>query len=233
MRRTPTAAGLALPGRIRSHRGALLPRPMRWSGLLTLVLSLAACAHTPHTMPVKETVMTTPDTAAATNPTLAAEHTGKRFLKLIERLNAGESLALGALAEAMGVPVAEMEPRHNGFSAAVPLDDHWSYALELWQDSASAPWAAINLQFDHADDHEYADFSPVCGMSLAAYREAFRASGYAEKIDRDTDGRLLAVSYATDRMFIVLMPGMKASDQDKSNPSCVRRIELMNRANGG
>lgn len=231
MRRTPTAAGPALPRRTRSHRGALVPRPMRWSGLLILALSLSACA--PHNMPVKEPVMTTPDTAAATNPTLAAELAGKRFLKLIERLNAGEPLALGALAEAMDVPVAEMEPRHNGFSAVVSLGDQWSYALELWQDSPSAPWAAINLQFDHADDHEYADFSSVCGMSLAAYREAFRASGYAEKIDRDTDGRLLAVSYATDRMFIVLKPGMKASDQDKSNPSCVHRIELMNRAAGG
>ncbi|MBL8262224.1 MAG: hypothetical protein JNM58_07360 [Xanthomonadaceae bacterium] len=174
--------------------------------------------------------MTTPDTA--TPATIAAEDAGKRFLKLIERLNAGESLALGALAEAMDVPVAEMEPRHNGFSAAVSLDDHWSYALELWQDSPSAPWAAINLQFDHADDHEYADFSLVCGMTLAAYREAFKASGYPEKLDHDASGRLLAASYATDRMFIILKPGMKGAD-DKSNPSCVRRIELMNRANGG
>lgn len=232
MRRTPTAAGLALAGRTRSPTGPSAPWPMRWGGLLTLALSLSACAHAPHSTPVKDSVMTTPDTAAATNPTLAAELAGKRFLKLIERLNAGESLALGALAEAMDVPVAEMEPRHNGFSAAVSLDDHWSYALELWQDSPSAPWAAINLQFDHAVDHEYADFSAVCGMSLAAYREVFRGAGYAEKIDRDTDGRLLAVSYATDRMFIVLMPGMKASDLDKSTPSCVRRIELMNRASG-
>jgi hypothetical protein len=203
---------------------------MRWGGLLILAFSLSACASAPHTMPVKESVMTTHDTA--TPATLAAEDAGKRFLKLIERLNAGDAPSLGELAEIMGIPVAQMEPRHNGFSAAVAIDDHWSYALELWQDSASGPWVAINLQFDHADDHEYADFSLVCGMTLAAYGEVFKASGYLEKLDHDASGRLLAASYATDRMFIILKPGMKSAD-DKSTPSCVRRIELMNRANGG
>lgn len=207
------------------------PHPLR-VGLVMLALSLSACTHTPHAMPAKESVMITPDNAAASSATLVAEDAGKRFLKLIERLNAGDALSLGALAEIMGIPVAQMEPRHNGFSAAVAIDDHWSYALELWQESASGPWAAINLQFDHADDREYADFSPVCGMTLAAYRETFKASGYSEKLDHDASGRLLAASYATDRMFIILKPGMKSAD-DKSTPSCIRRIELMNRANGG
>lgn len=230
MRRIPTAAGMAPAGRTRSLTGPSAPWSTRWGGLLVLALSLSACARAPHTMPVKESVMTTHDTA--TPATLAAEDAGKRFLKLIERLNAGDALSLGALAEIMGVPVAQMEPRHNGFSAAVAIDEHWFYALELWQESASGPWAAINLQFDHADDHEYADYSPVCSMTLAAYREAFKASGYPEKLDHDASGRLLAASYTTERMFIILKPGMKSAD-DKSAPSCVRRIELMNRANGG
>lgn len=195
-------------------------------GLMMLALSLSACTHAPHAMPAKESVMPTPD--AATPATIAAEDAGKRFLKLIERLNAGDAPSLGALAEIMGIPVAQMEPRHYGYSAMVPIDDHWFYALELWQDASSEPWTAVTLQLDHADDHEYADFAPVCAMSLAAYRKVFKASGYSETLDRDQSGELLSVSYPTDRMFILLTPGMKRSDQ-ASSPSCVRRIELMNR----
>lgn len=201
-------------------------------GFLAISLALSACAHAPRAMPAKSAATMVDDADPATEPALRPEDVGQRFLKLIERLHAREPLSLGAFAEAMGVPVAWMEPRHNGFSTSVAIDDRWSYALELWQESASGPWVAINLQFDHADDHEHADFSPVCGISLAAYREAFKASGYSEALDRDASGGLLAVAYATDRMFIVLTPGMKVSDE-ASSPSCVRRIELMNQAKPG
>ncbi len=96
----------------------------------------------------------------------------------------------------MDVPVVEMEPRHNGYSAALPLSESWLYALELWHETASSPWASIVLKFDNA-------------------------------------GRLLAANYTAYNFFIVVKPGLKNGQDDKANPSCVQRIELMNRKNGG
>lgn len=177
--------------------------------------------------------MNTPDATTATNPTLTSEAVGKRFLSLIDRLNANGDITLGQLAEAMNVPVAQMEPRHNGYSAALPLSESWLYALELWQETASSPWASIVLKFDNADYHEYADFAAVCGMTLREYQDAFKTRGFQEKLDVDNAGRLLAANYTADNFFIVVKPGLKNGQDDRANPSCVQRIELMNRKNGG
>ncbi len=89
------------------------------------------------------------------------------------------------------------------------------------------------IQFDHADMHEYADFAPVCGMMFDDYRQAFKISRFPEKFDYDGAGRLLAANYTADNFFIIVKPGMKSSGDDKVYPSCVRRIELMNRKRGG
>lgn len=177
--------------------------------------------------------MNTPDATTATNPTRASENVGKRLLTLIDRLNARSDISLGELAEGMEVPVGEMEPRHNGYSTSVSIDEDWLYTLELWQETSSSPWASIVFQFDHADLHEYADFAPVCGMKFDDYRQAFKTRGFPEKFDYDGAGRLLAANYTADNFFIIVKPGMKNPGDDKTNPSCVRRIELMNRKSGG
>lgn len=177
--------------------------------------------------------MNTLDATTATNPLLTSEAVGRRVLSLIDRLNANGDITLGQLAEAMDVPVAEMEPRHHVYSAALPLNEKWLCALGLWQETASSPWASIILKFDNADHHEYADFAAVCGMTLREYQDAFKTCGFQEKLDVDNAGRLLAASYTADNFFIVVKPGLKDGQDDKVNPSCVQRNELMNRKNGG
>ncbi|MGH8080283.1 MAG: hypothetical protein ACREP7_06890 [Lysobacter sp.] len=177
--------------------------------------------------------MSTSNAASTVNPTATAEQVGKRFLKLIDRLNVRGNISLGQLAEAMEVPVGQMEPRHNGYSAALPIGEGWLYALDLWQDTASSPWASIILQFDNEELHEYADFAPICGMPFAKYRDAFKASGYQEKLDYGDAGKLLAANYVADNFFVIVKFGLKNAEDDKSHPSCVRRIELMNRKAGG
>lgn len=236
MRKPPTAsyeAPFAPHGRIQSRQRS--HNLLRWSSvwLTTLALSVSACAHTPHAMPAKEPPMNTPDVAAANSPSATSEAVGKRFLNLMDRLNAHGDISLGQIAEAMDVPVAKMQPRHNGYSAAVPIDENWLYALDMWQETAAGPWASIVLQFDHADDHEYADFGPVCGMTLRDYQDAFKARGFQEKLDVDQAGRLLAANYTANNFFVIVKPGLKDDQDGKRNPSCIRRIELMNRKSGG
>lgn len=178
-------------------------------------------------------VTTNSDSATATNPLLASRAVGARFLKVIDRLNADPDISLGELSEAMEIPVGQMSPRHNGHSAAIPMGGDWEYTLQWWQATSPGPWASIVLQFDNAELHEYADFSPVCGIALKQYRDAFLARGFNERLDRDDAGRLLAANYTADHLFILLQPGMKNAVDDGPHPVCIRRIELVNRKNGG
>lgn len=178
-------------------------------------------------------VTTNSDSATATNPLLASRAVGARFLKVIDRLNADPHISLGELSEAMAIPASQMLPRHNGYSAAVPMGGDWQYTLQLWQETVPGPWASIVLQFDDAELHEYADLAPVCGMALKDYRDAFKARGFDERLDRDDAGRLLAASYTADHLFILLQPGMTNAVDDGAHPVCIRRIELVNRKGGG
>lgn len=171
--------------------------------------------------------------SAQVNPAAIASAAGARLLKLIDRLNTNPDISLGELSEAMEIPVGQMSPRHNGYTAAIPMGGDWEYTLQWWQATAPGPWVSIVLQFDNAELHEYADFSPVCGMALEQYRDALLARGFNERLDRDDAGRLLAANYTADHVFILLQPGMKNAVDDGTHPVCIRRIELVNRKNKG
>lgn len=227
MRRTPTAAGLALPGRIRSHRGALVPRPMRWSGLLTLVLSLAACARTPHTMPVKETVMTTSDAEPAINPTLTAEEVGKRYLTLLESIASREDLTVDHVQGAMGLTLKDSP---NGRFLTQSLGGGWVYVITLRPETPPGNSISLDLEFIDQSDR-FADMSAICGLSFEDYHKALKAMGYRDVFQYDQIdgqvGRLISVDYQKDGFFVSIQPEVKRFSDGKVYPTCVRRIGLL------
>lgn len=227
MRRTPTAAGLALAGRTRSPTGPSAPWPMRWGGLLTLALSLSACAHAPHSTPVKDSVMTTSDTEPAINPTLTAEEVGRRFLKLIEGVKSRSDLTAEHVQAVMGLALKDSP---NGPFHTQSLGDGWLYVFSLRRETPPGNSISLNLEFiDKAD--RFADMSAICGLTFEDYHNALKAMGYRDIFQYDQIdgqvGRLIGVDYQKDGFFVSIQPEVKRFSDGKVYPTCVRRIGLL------
>ena len=227
MHRTPTAAGLALAGRTRSLTGPSAPWPMRWGGLLTLALSLSACAHAPHSTPVKDSVMTTSDAEPAINPTLTAEEAGRRFLTLIESIKSRSDLTVEHVQAVMGL--ALKDGREAKFHTQ-SLGDGWVYSVSLHPEKRPGDRIALRLEFIEKSDR-FADMSAICGLTFEDYHKALKAMGYYDHFAYDQIdgqvGRLLSVDYRKEGWFVSILPEVKRFSDGKVYPTCVRSIGLL------
>lgn len=227
MRRTSNAAGLALAGRTRSLTGPSAPWPMRWGGLLTLALSLSACAHTPHTTPAKESVMTTSDAEPAINPTLTAGEVGKRFLALLEGVKVRSDLTIERVQGAMGLILKDSP---NGPFHTQSLGDGLLYVISLRPETPPGNSISLNLEFIDSSDR-FADMSSICGLAFEDYHNALKAMGYRDVFQYDQIdgqvGRLISVDYRKDGFFVSIQPEVKRFSDGKVYPTCVRRIGLL------
>jgi hypothetical protein len=227
MRRTPTAAGLALAGRTRAQTSPSAPWPMRWGGLLILAYSLCACAHTPHSTPVKDSVMTTSDGGPAVNPTLTAEEVGRRFLKLLEGVKSRSDLTAEHVQAAMGLALKDST---NGPFHTQSLGDGWVYSVSLHPEKRPGDSIALELQFIEQSDR-FADMSTICGLTFEDYHNALKAMGYYDHFAYDQIdgqvGRLLGVEYWKEGYSVSILPEVKRFSDGKVYPTCVRSIGLL------
>jgi hypothetical protein len=200
---------------------------MRWGGLLTLALSLSACAHAPHSTPVKDSVMTTSDAEPAINPTLTAEEVGRRFLKLLEGVKSRSDLTAEHVQAAMDLVLKDSP---NGPFHTQPLGDGWLYVFSLRMETPPGNSISLNLEFiDKAD--RFADMSAICGLTFEDYHNALKAMGYRDIFQYDQIdgqvGRLIGVDYQKDGFFVSIQPEVKRFSDGKVYPTCVRRIGLL------
>jgi hypothetical protein len=224
MRSSHTALHLALAapsGRIQFRKSPT--DRSRWSSiwLMTLALSVSACAHTPHALPAKEPAMNTPDATTATNPTLTAEDVGKRFLKLIGTLRSPDDLDEALVKQIMGLT---LKPSAMGSLINQPLTGDWVYVLYLVPESPGRKKGVI-LEFINKADRG-ADMSPVCGLNFEGYHNALKEMGYQEQMQYDEIGRLTHIVYRKDDFLIGLTPELKSFSDGKAYPTCVQRIGL-------
>ncbi len=200
---------------------------MRWGGLLTLALSLSACAHAPHSTPVKDSVMTTSDAEPATNPTLTAEEAGRRFLTLIESIKSRSDLTVEHVQAVMGL--ALKDGREAKFHTQ-SLGDGWVYSVALHPEKRPGDRIAIALEFIEKSDR-FADMSAICGLTFEDYHKALKAMGYYDHFAYDQIdgqvGRLLGVEYWKEGYSVSILPEVKRFSDGKVYPTCVRSIRLL------
>lgn len=200
---------------------------MRWGGLLTLAFSLSACAHTPHTTPVKDSVMTTSDAEPTINPTLKAEEVGRRFLKLLEGVKSRSDLTTEHVQAAMGLTLKDGQ---EGSFYRQSLGDDWIYFVALHPEKRPGDRIALELEFMNKSNR-FADMSAICGLTFEDYHNALKAMGYYDHFAYDQIdgqvGRLLSVEYRKEGYSVSVLPEVKRFSNGKVYPTCVRSIRLL------
>ena len=225
MRSSPTAlrSALAAPtGHIQSYQ-----RPTslsRWSPawLMTLALSVSACAHTPHAMPAKETAMNTPDATTATNSTLPPEEVGRRFLKLVGSVKSKEDITVERVQEIMGLTL-DQNPIYPSYSQS--FGNGWSYSVRYAAEMPGDSWG-IDLYFINGVDPFPEDMSPVCGLNFDHYHDALVQMNFRYR-NGGKDKFPGTSQYDKDNFFVQIEPSVKQTPEGNPYPACVRQISLI------
>ena len=196
----------------------------RWSPawLMTLALSVSACAHTPHAMPAKELAMDTYDAATATNPTLTPEEVGRRFLKLIGSVKSKQDITVEQVQEIMGLTF-DQNPIYPSYSQS--FGNGWSYSVRYAAEMPGDSWG-IDLFFINDTDPFPEDMSPVCGLNFDHYHDALVQMNFRYR--NGGKGKFPGTSqYDKDNFFIQIEPSVKQTPKGNPYPACIRQIRLI------
>jgi hypothetical protein len=213
----------------------LLPRATALFAL-PCVLALSACVTPPPTFPpAKEAAtMTTPESNSTTNQKLGVEEIGKRFLKLIEDLNAREALSVERVQEATGLSLERSLPSPGGtvfYTYAQPLDNGWEYVLRYIPESRSN-LRGVDLSFVNRTN-ETADMSPACGLDFEYFHNALKRMGFTDHPVHGEIGQLQSWRYVkfkesdggVDMEISIIPQNVVAGEESRL---CIKSIGTLN-----
>jgi len=158
---------------------------------LTLLATLAACQKSTPEEPAMNTEAPQQDQA----PHLSAEEVGKRFLKMIGKLNSPEELGLEFVQKEMGVPYMKPTPESRGFHYfSEPLEKGWQYTVEYYEGDPALK-RSTTLWFGH--DEGISDEMPesVCKLDFEDYDKALKAMGFFGEAEYGEFGELRRFVY--------------------------------------
>src|SRR3546814_8588482 len=139
--------------------------------------------------------MTVPATPTD-SPTLTAEEIGRRFLKLIEGLEARSDLSLDRIKNDTGIALGRFPvPSENltYYAYSQPLDDGWFFSINYNPASPGLKEGA-ELIFSNVRN-DLAGMQSVCALDFEYYHDALSAMGYRHTPTHGEIGQLRSWRY--------------------------------------
>lgn len=196
----------------------------RWSSvwLITIALSVSACAHARHAMVAKEPATTTPDTTKALDPTLTAEEVGRRFLKLIGSMKSKQDITVERVQEIMELTL-DQNPIYPSYSQS--FGNGWSYSVRYAAEMPGDGWG-VDLYFINDVDPFSENMSPVCGLNFDYYHDALVQMNFRYR--NGGKGKFPGTTqYDKNGFFVQIEPSVKQAPEGNSYPACVRKIGII------
>jgi hypothetical protein len=154
---------------------------------------------------------------------LSAEDIGKRFLKLIERLQSRQDLSLERVQAVTGLTL-EASESGSFFGYSQKLDGGWSYTFTFIPEAPSIK-KGVGLDFNRANDRS-SDMASICSIDFERYRNALKSLGFAESPVHGEIGQIDEWRYYRGDLTLSIIP--QNAVPGEAGRLCVKSIGTLN-----
>lgn len=157
---------------------SVVKRALSKASLLSAVLSLSACAHSPAPSPVtaKEAPPMTRESSAV-RPRLTAEQALLRLLEIVRTSGTIADLTPERLEQVMEVPISPLGRGHGHFEQITP---YWSYRLSLTHSHRISP-PNFDITFWPARGIDSPPMTDICQIDYDQFTAELETMGFTRK----------------------------------------------------
>ncbi len=162
----------------------------------------------------------------ATNHQAIRTEAGKLMLGVLELINSSRSITdftAGRLSNALNTQAKLFGPGHFGYGGK--LTGHWSYALEVKEQSMHGPRLAI--EFMDQSPLQDASAAAICEVDFDQVSKDLKANGFSQEPVYGEHGNIIAYHFDRPGLSVTtVIIGEASNPIEKTSHQCVRAMAI-------